>query len=165
MTMFYMDRWGQNHAQDRQKITRGRSGAFAAIMTDTHILLTWPKYNPGSAELPGGGLEPNENACQAVRREILEETGFVLPPIRATREYTHQVKYYAEDVQEFWDYTQKYFVFHLAGRDTVNIQDRLVPTDADRALWVPRTDLNGILFHAVHKKTLKLLECWPASPF
>nr|NGY95760.1 hypothetical protein [Neochlamydia sp. AcF84] len=38
--------------------------------------------------LPGGGVEDNESSCQAVIREVLEETGLTVQVLRKVAEYT-----------------------------------------------------------------------------
>ena len=66
--------------------------AVRAIILDEHdsVLLcrfsvphpAVPVDAPGLWAAPGGGVEPGESALEALRRELLEETGFVLdsPP-------------------------------------------------------------------------------------
>jgi 8-oxo-dGTP pyrophosphatase MutT (NUDIX family) len=62
----------------------------AAIIWDQQrqkILLTRRSDN-GRWCLPGGGMEPGESAAEAVAREVLEETGLQVEPMRLTGIYT-----------------------------------------------------------------------------
>jgi len=58
----------------------GHRGALACIRVDGHILLVRQSYRPGWT-LPGGGVRPAEPPEAAARREVLEETGLVLPAL------------------------------------------------------------------------------------
>ena len=59
-----------------------RVGAYALIIRDHQILLThWNPHQPGFAgawTLPGGGMEPGEQAEQTLLREVREETGYTV---------------------------------------------------------------------------------------
>ena len=53
-----------------------RPGAYAILPRQGRLLLThqaapWPEV-----QLPGGGIDPGENALQALHREVFEETGW-----------------------------------------------------------------------------------------
>lgn len=51
-----------------------------ALTTDGHVILA-KQFRPAQAkellELPGGGVEPNEDYLTAAKRELLEETGYI----------------------------------------------------------------------------------------
>lgn len=55
-----------------------RSAAKAIIIKDNQILLNRCRHKDGSIyyDLPGGGQHPYESLEDAVRREVMEETGF-----------------------------------------------------------------------------------------
>ena len=63
-----------------------RVGAYALIIRDGQILLThWNPRRPGfdgAWTLPGGGMEPGEQAEQTLLREVFEETGHTVDPDR-----------------------------------------------------------------------------------
>src|SRR5260221_13411555 len=58
-------------------------GVGALIIEGDEILLVERGRDPllGYWSLPGGGLEVGETLDQAVRREVLEETGLVVEPV------------------------------------------------------------------------------------
>ena len=50
-----------------------RPGAYAIINVKGKILLT---FQESEIQLPGGGIDKNENPIQALHREVMEETGW-----------------------------------------------------------------------------------------
>jgi ADP-ribose pyrophosphatase YjhB (NUDIX family) len=76
-----------------------RPGAAAVILTDEGVLLQRRSDN-GRWGLPGGGVEPGESVSAAVVREVLEETGLDVEPVRLVGVYSdpanHQVVTYPD---------------------------------------------------------------------
>lgn len=61
-----------------------RSTAKAIIIKDNKILLNkcYDKYNGDYYSLPGGGQNKYETITEAIVRECLEETGYLVTPVR-----------------------------------------------------------------------------------
>lgn len=76
-------------------------GARCAVFDDGKVLLVRHTYAPGW-QFPGGGVDPGETAQAAVRREVLEETGFaVTGPVRMVALY-HNTHYTNRDHVAFF---------------------------------------------------------------
>ncbi len=60
------------------------------LIEDNRILLIKRAKEPFKGEwaLPGGRIEDNEDAVQCLKREMKEETGLVVEPIRLTGVYS-----------------------------------------------------------------------------
>ena len=73
----------QPDGEPAEYVTKDRmgsvSGAVIALTTDSRVVVA-EQFRPGPEkimqELPGGGVNPDENHQNAVMRELLEETGY-----------------------------------------------------------------------------------------
>ncbi|MEP5153144.1 NUDIX hydrolase [Planktotalea sp.] len=75
---------------------RLRPGAYAVLVRDNQVLLTFQEEPKPEYQIPGGGIDAGEHIIPALRREILEETGWgISTPLRlgAFREFTHMPEY------------------------------------------------------------------------
>ena len=53
-----------------------RPGAYAVLLRDGKVLLTYQGDPHFEFQLPGGGIDPGEGPVQALHREVFEETGY-----------------------------------------------------------------------------------------
>ncbi len=76
-----------------------RPGVAAVIFADDRVLLQ-RRDDTGRWGLPGGGVEPGESVRQAIVREVREETGLEVDPVRLIGVYSdpvhHQVVSYPD---------------------------------------------------------------------
>jgi len=73
-----MRRIGESWRADT--LYRDRRGVYAIIVGADGCLLLVDES--GELQLPGGGIEPGESALQALHREVMEETGWRIEPVR-----------------------------------------------------------------------------------
>ncbi len=110
--------------------TQTREGSRAVIVEDGKILLTH-ELNSGWWLIPGGGLEEGETPEDCVIREVEEETGFLVRPLR---HFLVMHEYYEE-----YRYTGSFFVCEVTGKGQMNL------TDAEKRRgvqpeWIPLQD-------------------------
>ncbi len=55
---------------------RLRPGAYAVLIRDHRVLLTFQEAPKPEFQLPGGGIDLGEQILPALRREVMEETGW-----------------------------------------------------------------------------------------
>lgn len=75
---------------------RLRPGAYGILPRGDKILLTHQLDSSEPFQLPGGGIDPGESPVAALRREILEETGWTIAAPRrvgAFRRYVFMPDY------------------------------------------------------------------------
>lgn len=59
-----------------------RPGAYGILMRRKKVLVTLQSKPYVEFQLPGGGIDPGENAIAALHREVREETGWKIGPPR-----------------------------------------------------------------------------------
>ncbi len=107
--------------------SKTRTGCRGIVVRDGQILLSHETVT-GWYLLPGGGLEPGETPEACCVREIEEETGYVVRPLR---QFLTLNEYYEE-----YRYVSHYFVCGIVRRG----EQRLTASEARRGLepaWVP----------------------------
>lgn len=64
-----------------------RPGAYAVLVRDGQILLTYQAEPLPEFQLPGGGIDAGECPISALHREVYEETGWTISPPRKIGTY------------------------------------------------------------------------------
>lgn len=64
-----------------------RPGVYAVLVRGSDILLTYQEDPEPEYQLPGGGIDPGEHPLAALHREVYEETGWSIEPIRRLGAY------------------------------------------------------------------------------
>ncbi|MEM9198267.1 MAG: NUDIX hydrolase [Pseudomonadota bacterium] len=71
----------------RGQMYRDRPGVYALISGRGGLLLTASFVPEFELQLPGGGIDPGESPLVALHREVREETGWRIDPIRCLGRY------------------------------------------------------------------------------
>lgn len=123
-----------------------RSAAKAVIIKDGCVLLNRCRHNDGREyyDLPGGGQNRFEPLEDAVRREVMEETGYTVCNLRFAA--------LAEDIytddfirSKYPDYSHR--VFHIFAAELTDAP-RNEPTEVDwgmeKSVWVKLEDVKDL---------------------
>ncbi len=94
--------------------TKTRVGSRALILRDGRILLSH-ETRLGWWLIPGGGMEEGETPEICCKREVEEETGYIVQPLR---EFLTLYEYYEE-----YRYISHYFVCEVIGQGKMNLTD------------------------------------------
>ena len=117
-----------------ETFSKTRAGSRAVVVRDGSILLSHETI-PGWWLIPGGGMEEGETPEACCIREVEEETGFIVKPLR---QFLTLYEYYEE-----YRYISHYFVCVITGTG----QMRLTDAEKRRGLepqWLPLEDAVGI---------------------
>ena len=75
---------------------RRRAGVYGVLLDGDAVLLTHQAEPIPEFQLPGGGIDPGENPIAALHREVYEETGWHIGPVRhigTFRRFTYMPEY------------------------------------------------------------------------
>ena len=75
---------------------RRRAGVYGVLLDGDAVLLTHQAEPIPEYQLPGGGIDPGENPIAALHREVYEETGWHIGPVRhigTFRRFTYMPEY------------------------------------------------------------------------
>ena len=73
-----------------------RPGIYAVLVRGGEVLLTHQMEPEPEFQIPGGGIDPGEDPIPALHREVMEETGWRIGPVRrlgAFRRFTYMPEY------------------------------------------------------------------------
>ncbi|MCR5322784.1 MAG: serine hydrolase [Lachnospiraceae bacterium] len=113
-----------------ENYTKTRDGSRAIIVQDGKILLTH-ELNSGWWLLPGGGLEEGETPEDCVIREVEEETGYLVRPLRR---FLFMSEFYEE-----YRYSGYFFICEVTGKGHMNLTD-VEKRRGVQPEWIPLQD-------------------------
>jgi len=123
-----------------------RSAAKAVIIREGKVLLNRCRHSDGREyyDLPGGGQEQFEPLEDAVRREVMEETGYTVDKMRFAA--VAEDIYLDEDIRrDYPDYSHR--VFHIFAA-SISDAPRKEPTEVDwgmeKSVWVDIGDVKKL---------------------
>ena len=95
--------------------TKTRVACRGVVVSEGKILLTY-EVNTDQYFIPGGGLEENESPEECCKRELAEETGYVVMPLS---QYLTIHEYYEE-----WFFVSHYFICETIGETVRQLTER-----------------------------------------
>lgn len=138
-----MRRFGDWPSADQKFIVR--PGAYGVLLRGQSVLLTHQADDESEPfQLPGGGIDPGESPLVALRREILEETGWTIGAPRKAgmfRRYVFMPEYgfWAEKIYHIFlarparKVMEPSEPFHSALWATPDMAFEMIGSDADRS--------------------------------
>jgi ADP-ribose pyrophosphatase YjhB (NUDIX family) len=110
----------------------------ALIVQNSRILLVERGHEPlkGYWSLPGGILEVGETLDQAIRREVLEETGLVIEPVEVVEIFERIMR--DDQGRAEYHYVLADYLCRVTGGELC------AADDASRAEWFTREQLDGL---------------------
>ena len=115
-----------------EKYTKTRVGCRGIVVENDKMLISH-ELNSEFYLIPGGGIEDGETLEECCVREVLEETGYKVAPLR---HFLTINEYYEE-----YKYVSHYFVCKVVGRGEV----RLTDAETERGLVPEWVDVGTLL--------------------
>ncbi len=115
---------GENRFSEHSK---NRVACRGIVLSEGKILLTY-EVHTDQYFIPGGGLEDDESLEECCVRELAEETGYMVKPLR---QYLTIHEYYEE-----WFFVSHYFICEMQGETVRKLTER----EAEAGLeprWIP----------------------------
>lgn len=155
--MDFLDRSGKYHKPPRGSIIKNRTGVYGLCVREDKILLIKTQVDD-LWEVPGGGVEEGETHEEALKREYLEETGYLIVDYDS-KPYANFKKKVYDLVKKRYIYQEYYYfmVRELGGQGAI----RIIRGNADQAdvitdiEWVPLEKVQQGQVHAVHCGVVK----------
>lgn len=113
-----------------ETFTKTRTGCRAVILREGKILLSH-ETGTGWWLVPGGGLEPGETPEECCIREVEEETGVLVKPLR---QFLTLYEYYEE-----YRYISHYFICEITGRGQMHLTENEAARGLEPA-WLPLSE-------------------------
>lgn len=153
----FLDRYGNPHQKPAEREVLHRDSVYGMTIENNKILLVKaPDFD--FWVIPGGGVDQGESIEEGLRREFVEETGFLIDEVGKLF-FSEKMNFYAMKPDRYYHSYCKYFFVTI---NTKN-QDltKLNPEDAGDIRWFDLKDFDlGILNHASKKAVEKLImEC------
>lgn len=113
-----------------EAFTKTRTGCRAVILREGKILLSH-ETGTGWWLVPGGGLEQGETPEECCIREVEEETGVLVKPLR---QFLTLYEYYEE-----YRYISHYFICEITGRGQMHLTENEAARGLEPA-WLPLSE-------------------------
>ena len=137
-----------------------RVGVFAICVCDGALLCALPADREKYWELPGGGVEADEDFATALSREIYEETGVDIPLSIKDKDafYSHVIHFFVDDREsgprQYWDYEQHFFALDVSDLKPHVFADERPAPEGGFARWVSLDEARKTPWKYGHEQAL-----------
>ncbi len=134
----YIDRKGNYHKKPKNVLPKKRESAYGIFIKNSKVLLVKPTWI-NLWEFPGGEKEEDENLFETLKMEFLEETGFEIIEIEKNPINTINMKFYADDLNEYFDSKMHFFIVRKISKKNKEMIDN---NEIKNVKYIPILDLN-----------------------
>lgn len=145
----FLDANGKKHIKPDKEPIYWRLSGYALVEYQNKFLTVIPTWNT-LYELPGGGIEPDENIKQGIIRETWEETGYKIEITKKMPIYLSEEKFYHRHDKKFYHslviiYTAE-IVSNIQDTKTINSVDG---NEIASIKWQPLSDFTKENTHPI----------------
>jgi len=149
----YKDRKGNYHTKPANVISKKRESAYGIFIKNSKILLVKPSWID-IWEFPGGWKDEDETLFNTLKREFLEETGFEIIEFKKTPIKRINTKFYADDLDQYFNSQMSFFVIKQLGKQDKNLIDR---KEIINLKYIPISKLSKKNMNNIHYEILNSL--------
>ncbi len=140
-------------------MVRIRKAVLAVLVNHENKVLIGSSPRDGGYKFPQGGLEPNENPVQGIKRELQEELSIIIHNTDILQIYTEKISYtYPKEEKYIFDKQELHIVkIKYNQRMLLNPQD----DEFDELHWISPSELSkyNTYFRAdAYRKALEICE-------
>jgi 8-oxo-dGTP pyrophosphatase MutT (NUDIX family) len=130
--MFNIDLSTIKRCKNGEVITR--IAAKAIVFFDEKLLMI--KSIDGDLKFPGGGAKSDESATQALKREVIEETGFIIKDIISKLGTVNEFKADKYEKDAFFEMISHYFLCTLSEETAKTNMDEYEKKLQMKPVWI-----------------------------
>lgn len=134
--MFNIDLSSIEGCNDGKIITR--IAAKAIVFSDDKLLMI--ETSDGDLKLPGGGAKNNESLAETLKREVTEETGFIIKEIISQLGRVNEFKADQYEKDAFFEMISHYFLCQLSQETTETNMDEYEKNLNMKPIWISLDD-------------------------
>ena len=150
----YKDRKGNYHKKPENVKSQNRESTNGIFIKNREVLLVKPSW-VDIWEFPGGGKEENENILEALKREFREETGFEIIKFEENPIYRMQTKFYADDLDIFFDSNIYFYKINEIGNQDKTFVDKKEIIDMK---YISISNLNRENMNNIHMDVVEYIK-------
>ncbi len=155
--IIFIDRLGNEHFPTGDDIITDRRGVYSLFVYQNKVLIHWPDYSPGVADLIGGAIDEGENEMEALWREVEEETGFVLEPMSPVNDIEYKAGFYAIDLKRFCHQTFYTYYFDVNHYKSLFFDGQCTTPENGKMEWVNIGDVESLPINKIHMHSINSL--------
>lgn len=112
--MIFIDSSGNSHTLPPDKEISWRVAVYGIVLSSDKkkVLMMMPAHNP-KWQFPGGGVDIDETFNQALKREFIEESGYMIHSEKLIPYYHNESLFYHEGIDQYFHSVQLTFIVSL----------------------------------------------------
>jgi 8-oxo-dGTP pyrophosphatase MutT (NUDIX family) len=156
--MIFTDASGNKYALPLGEEISWRISVYGIVFSadKSKVLMVMPEFNP-QWQFPGGSVDIEETFEEALKREFIEELGYLIKIEKLLPYYYKESNFYHKSFNKFYHSIQLTFIVEL--EDEVQKPELIHPEDIDGKVgWIKIMDLNQKDVQHTHWPIIQMIQ-------